>query len=422
MKTLSSKLNRKDEDTSLFGRLSSQSIPVDAEAPAPIDSPEPVAEEPDFGEIEVPEEEKKPSPLASPIDTNLPAVPASIPSTQKLDEFSTKIREGLDKESQQWIKAQTDQLKQLNKEAAELYKQDKERVQTAQIAAMIGQALNQIGYGLAGMRNKTYGGPLKFDKADWESTYKNILDEYKSRLDSIKDETASETAGFKERDSQRGKLATDRIAQAEAQLRNMTAEERRAADRLLKLQDEARRRAEKEADKKEAVKRAPKLESPDKILKDSRELEGLAGQYKVAKSDKERASLLKQINVKLGPHEVPMEELETLLKKQKPGFFSKLGAVFGLGSGTGENGFSELIKSQEQKRISELNQRNKVLLGDEGEDIAQDEPITVENEPQTPQPAPASGYIMIRQPNGKLSRVPESSVERALQLGATVIE
>lgn len=364
---------------SLFNKLNSSSIAPGAQ-PAPM---EPAIQEPETLQSKI----KK-----QPIESGLPALPSVVASPKKLDEFSNQVRQGLDSENQSWMKAQTDELKKLNEEAKRIYQEDKSRVDTAKVAELIGHALTQIGYGMAGLKSKTYGGPLQFNKADWESKYRNILDEYKMTLDQGRSEIDAEQDSLKSRSAQRERIGSDKINQAE----------RLYFDYLNESQ-------KKQGLDKPDSKKAPKLESEEAILKEFREIEKLRAQYAEAKSDSEKAKLMGDIYVKLAdPSEkaVPLKELKEMSAQDKKPWYNFWAED--------TDKFGEYIDSVKQQRLNKLRGENQAKLEEAGlAPQAKAEPAQKENAP--------SSTIKV-QMNGQVFEIPRENLKQALQRGATEVK
>jgi len=281
-----------------------------------------------------------------PLDVGLPAA-KPISSIKQLDQLTTETRKGLDAENQEWLSIQTNKLKALNEEAARVYKEKTSRTEKAELAEIIGHALAQIGYGMAGLKSNTYGGPLKFNKIDWERKYDRTLDEYKTKLGLNKDELEYDSAAMKTRGGERSKLAEDRLSMSERALRDA---QQRA--------DEERRNAAK-------TKKGPKLDTADKILEEFREIEKLKSLYDEAGDDKTRTKLMGDIYVKLGEQadtEVGIPELKTMYEEsQPPGFWASL---FGAKA---KDNFNQLIQKQKKAALDKLAASNRAKLSEDGE-------------------------------------------------------
>jgi hypothetical protein len=281
-----------------------------------------------------------------PLDVGIPAA-KPITNVKQLDQLTTETRKGLDAENQEWLALQTNKLKALNEEAARAYKEKTSRTEKAELAEIIGHALAQIGYGMAGLKSNTYGGPLKFNKIDWERKYDRTLDEYKTKLGLNKDELDYDATSMKTRGSERSKLAEDRLSMSERTLREYQ-------DRI----DEERRKAEKE----DKIKKGPKLETADKILEEFREIDKLKALYDEAEDDKSRTKLMGEIYVKLGEQGEGSKDIKKLNEMAKAeqipwyNFWSDKSDEFG-----------KLIETQKKKRLDELAGRNQSKLAEEGQ-------------------------------------------------------
>lgn len=256
MESLKDKLNKKKvEDSSLAGKFNNS-----PEQLAPVSPFQQMAEQP--------------------LESGLPSMPARLSTLKELDKFSTETRRGLDKEKQDYLKLQADKLKELNDEAKKIYKENKDRVDTAKLGEILGQALTQLGYGMAGLKSGSYGGPLQMGKTDWENTYNNILQEYKLLIDSGKDEIGAESAGVKSRQEERERLGKERINAAERSMYDELAGGRREEKQAL---------SEKNSIKKEL----------EQVNKDKRAVEAKLALLDNAKGDKEKSKILGDILVLL---------------------------------------------------------------------------------------------------------------------------
>jgi hypothetical protein len=111
-----------------------------------------------------------------------------------LQEMVTKRFENLDSQDKAWMQNQYNKLNQLNQVAAKRYQEDKDRMQWAEVAQMMTEALGQLGYAYSATKNGgMYAGPLEFKKTDWESKYNRLLNEYKMSLDANKDAVDGES-------------------------------------------------------------------------------------------------------------------------------------------------------------------------------------------------------------------------------------
>jgi len=281
-----------------------------------------------------------------PLDVGIPAA-KPITNVKQLDQLTTETRKGLDAENQEWLALQTNKLKALNEEAARAYKEKTSRTEKAELAEIIGHALAQIGYGMAGLKSNTYGGPLKFNKIDWERKYDRTLDEYKTKLGLNKDELEYDATSMKTRGSERSKLAEDRLSMSERTLREYQ-------DRI----DEERRKAEKE----DKTKKGPKLETADKILEEFREIDKLKALYDEAEDDKSRTKLMGEIYVKLGEQGEGSKDIKKLNELAK----AEQVPWYNFWSNKSDE-FSKLIEAQKKKRLDELAGRNKAKLAEEGQ-------------------------------------------------------
>jgi hypothetical protein len=278
-----------------------------------------------------------------PLDVGLPAA-KPITSIKELDKITTETRKGLDAENQEWLTIQTNKLRALNEEAAKVYKEKTDRTERAELAEIIGHALAQIGYGMAGLKSNTYGGPLKFNKVDWERKYDRTLDEYKTKLGLNKDELDYESTSMKTRGGERSKLAEDRLSMSERTLREHEAR-----------MDEERRKADK-------VRKGPKLDTADKILEEFREIEKLKALYDEAGDDKTRTKLISDIYVKLGEQGEGSKGIQSLNQMAK----AEQVPWYNFWSDKSDE-FSKLIETQKKKRLSELASRNQAKLTEAGQ-------------------------------------------------------
>ena len=219
----------------------------------------------------------------------------------------------------------------LRQKTSELYKQNKDRHEWAEIAELIGQSIVKLGAAHQGLKSGVdLSTGMKFRPTDWASKQDTLLQEWKTKLAGIE---SQETIGLREKMAEEKEFSRDRARMADAIFRKVFEEiaagrkQKKEAKKERKKEDTSLQTAMDRARKSITKRNAAVNSTITKLRSLETELdEGVLDEDKFnSKAAMELSKLGKAIGM---PDEVIAEAQEKA--KDKGSLMNTIGSFFGL--------------------------------------------------------------------------------------------
>jgi hypothetical protein len=194
-----------------------------------------------------------------------------------------KSYENLSEQDKKWMDKQYKEYNQLRQDARNLYKQNQERMQWAEVAEIIAHAFVQLGAAHDGVATG------RLNKIDWDRKYSQLLNDYRQELAFLKDTEESQERTHRMESKDRRASERDRL--------ELLTRDHFASQRALDAEKAKILKGEKDAQK--AAQKMAQLREKKNI--EYEKVKGLISQMKEGDMDEDKAlPKIRESLIKLG--------------------------------------------------------------------------------------------------------------------------